>query len=546
MVRARAIRPMVLGVLVVALAACGGGGGGGSSPAVGLTRIVLAPESANVPLGLTLRYTATGEYTDGSTRDLSALVAWTCFPPSIAAVTPTGWVTPLAPGTTEVQVALGSVSASTLLTVRDAQLVALEIVPPSAVIAREATVALHARGHYTDNSTEDVTDHVAWTSDDPTRVAVDWQSPGAGEARGLAFGATIVRATFDGRSAQAGVRVILPLARSGQTTCFDAFGNTIDCAGTGQDGDLRSGAAWPAPRFEIGVGDESVCITDRLTGLQWLRAPSASTATGWTEALQQARALVAGGHSDWRLPTRRELRGLAHAEVANLASWLNASGFQLSSTDWWSCSTYVSAPWNAWNVDTLWGVADVYDKSGGPRLWPVRDAGIAAPAPLAATGQTSCYDDEGLPILCTGTGQDGELRPGAAWPLPRFTPGEGGEIDTLRDELTGLMWVRAPSHAVRTWQEALDDALALVLGGHDDWRLPNVVELESLYAAGAPDSATWLSANGFDAVPWGYAWTSTTTFGDSTTRAWIMHLGLGYVWRDDKSMAHYALAVRGP
>lgn len=37
--------------------------------------------------------------------------------------------------------------------------------------------------------------------------------------------------------------------KTGQTTCYDANGSVIPCAGTGQDGDIQAGVAWPDPRF---------------------------------------------------------------------------------------------------------------------------------------------------------------------------------------------------------------------------------------------------------------------------------------------------------
>lgn len=40
---------------------------------------------------------------------------------------------------------------------------------------------------------------------------------------------------------------------------------------------------------------------------------------------------------------------------------------------------------------------------------------------LPQTGQTKCYDTTGAEIPCAGTGQDGEIQVGVAWPEPRFT-----------------------------------------------------------------------------------------------------------------------------
>ena len=60
----------------------------------------------------------------------------------------------------------------------------------------------------------------------------------------------------------------MDIPKTGQFLCYDNEGNVIDCAGTGQDGDLQMGRASPDPRFTDN-GDGTV--TDNLTGLIWLQ-----------------------------------------------------------------------------------------------------------------------------------------------------------------------------------------------------------------------------------------------------------------------------------
>ena len=40
---------------------------------------------------------------------------------------------------------------------------------------------------------------------------------------------------------------------------------------------------------------------------------------------------------------------------------------------------------------------------------------------LFCTDQDCCFNEEGKPVPCTGTGQDGESWAGTAWPAPRFS-----------------------------------------------------------------------------------------------------------------------------
>jgi len=97
-----------------------------------------------------------------------------------------------------------------------------------------------------------------------------------------------------------------------------------------------------------------------------------------------------------------------------------------------------------------------------------------APSPVLATGQRAMI----------ATGDDGDLQQGVAWPDPRFNDHGDG---TVTDLLTGLMWTRDAhldaAAGPRTWPGALDLVAQLNAAshlGHNDWRLPNINELESL------------------------------------------------------------------
>lgn len=95
---------------------------------------------------------------------------------------------------------------------------------------------------------------------------------------------------------------------------------------------------------------------------------------------------------------------------------------------------------------------------------------------LPKTGQTHRYAPD----------DDGTLQVGVAWPEPRFSDDGNG---TVTDNLTGLVWLKnANCKGQLSWYEALDMANTLASGtcGLNDgsaagqWRLPNIVELESL------------------------------------------------------------------
>ena len=161
------------------------------------------------------------------------------------------------------------------------------------------------------------------------------------------------------------------LPESGQTTCTDATGAVIACTGTGQDGDLKAGVAWPSPRFTVGAGATAACVTDNLTGLMWMGTPNSTSAT-WTNALTAADNLTLCGFSDWRLPNINELESLVNSEVANQAVFLNAQGFAgVQAGFYWSSSSYAGSAALAWVVLNSGNVGAI-DKPFNGYVWPVR------------------------------------------------------------------------------------------------------------------------------------------------------------------------------
>ena len=103
----------------------------------------------------------------------------------------------------------------------------------------------------------------------------------------------------------------------------------------------------------------------------------------------------------------------------------------------------------------------------------------------------------------------------------RFSRDDAKEIVT--DNKTRLQW-QDDSEAKtieKTWQGAIEHCEALDLGGYDDWRLPNVNELESLIDYGRYDPAMdpiFKNVNSPD-----YSWSSTT----AGYNAWIVNFYIG-------------------
>ncbi|MEI6206547.1 MAG: DUF1566 domain-containing protein [Desulfuromonadales bacterium] len=329
------------------------------------------------------------------------------------------------------------------------------------------------------------------------------------------------------------------LPQTGQTTCYDTAGTLIACAGTGQDGELTMGLAWPIPRF-LDNGDQTV--TDRLTGLIWAKdAHPAAVSKSWQQALDYIKSLNSSkylGYSDWRLPNVNELLSLIHKGQTYL-SWLDTQGFSnVQPYGYWSGSTCPGYADYAWYVRLISGSVYTSLKGNLYDVWPVRSSpsGAFGLLTLAKTGQTACYDSGGSTISCSGTGQDGELQNGAAWPSPRF---QDNTDQSVTDNVTGLIWSKngkTPGPAVcgtgieKTWQGALDHVKCLNSNsylGRTDWRLPNLNELTSMINRGQDNSATWLNGQGFSNIQ--YAYWSGSTYAYSTFNAWYVIMNGGNV-----------------
>ena len=151
---------------------------------------------------------------------------------------------------------------------------------------------------------------------------------------------------------------------------------------------------------------------------------------------------------------------------------------------------------------------------------------------LPKTGQTVSY----------ATGDDGDLQMGIDWPSPRFTDNSDG---TITDNLTGLMWDQSGVTATNYWAEDLAAVAGLSLGGHNDWRVPNDVELRTLWNAGQVDLAAWLNSAGFDAVDTSSYYTSSTVAA-LTSYAWAPVLSNGTGYGAAKTVTQrLVIAVRG-
>jgi uncharacterized protein DUF1566 len=178
------------------------------------------------------------------------------------------------------------------------------------------------------------------------------------------------------------------------------------------------------------------------------------------------------------------------------------------------------------------------------------------------TGQAGCYDTAGNGISCTGTGQDGELQEGVG---RSYTDNGDG---TITDNQTGLMWEKKSDDGsihdqdnAYTWNDAFGVFIAGLntanFAGHNDWRLPNRFELDSLFDLGTQNPAVDAAFNtgcvasctvtgcSCTASTAGY-WSSTTVLpGVTQNYAWVLFFNFGFDNSSIKTDLNLVRAVRG-
>lgn len=163
---------------------------------------------------------------------------------------------------------------------------------------------------------------------------------------------------------------------------------------------------------------------------------------------------------------------------------------------------------------------------------------LAAGGGIEKTGQTKVYR----------IGDDGYYQKGAPAEGPRFTDNDNG---TVTDNATGLMWVKDPMAAGTggsnfRWNSAIDICEDLVYAGYDDWRLPNINELESIV-----DHSRTLNGvmyEEIDVVGSSYCAWSSTTRENRSADAFFVHFGYGNKDSESKLTAAgmSVRPVRGP
>jgi hypothetical protein len=290
------------------------------------------------------------------------------------------------------------------------------------------------------------------------------------------------------------------LPDTGQVKCYQSVGpySEISCANSGQDGEYSRN-----PMAYTDNGNDTV--TDNNTGLMWEQNTDYKT---WANAVSYCNDLVlplTNGYADWRLPTKKELMSIVDYSVASPDPTIQETYFpDAQAFQYWTSTEYAAASGNAWVVDFSYGSG-----SSGPKT--------------ASHG-----------VRCVRGGQSYQNLTGN---------GDG----TVTDTTTGLMWQQGEND-IKSWGDALSFCNNLVLpltNSYEDWRLPNIRELESLTddtRYPAINKAFFPEAYESDWIET-YYWSSTTYTSD-TIVAWAVRYDGAASLTNNKGANVYVRCVR--
>jgi len=314
------------------------------------------------------------------------------------------------------------------------------------------------------------------------------------------------------------------LPATGQTQCYDTSGE-VECPVPGFPGQDAETAYNSLSFTLVSTVSGQPTIRDNNTGLEWTQELFGPM--NWQEALQFCDTLHWGGYDDWRLPNAKELQSIvdygryfpAMDPVFNYEHRLRVSWTSTTS------SLNVKAGMSESAADAIGlrigdlGQRSKYEENS---VRPVRGCLDGPSCSLPATGQHSCFDnDSSEPCPVAGfPNQDGEnIYNEMTYVLDSAVPGQ----ETIHDSVTSLEWSQHVWENV-TWQEALQLCDTLQWGGHEDWRMPNLKELQSL-----SDYQGNLEIDGIFEDTRHYHYWSSTTYAYSPTDAW-RHSYNEYAW----------------
>ncbi|MDA8423520.1 MAG: Ig-like domain-containing protein, partial [Nitrospiraceae bacterium] len=166
-----------------------------------LNSIAVTPSGASLAMGMMQQFTATGTYSDGTTKDITASATWASSNSQVAIVSNAtgskGMAITLSQGTTVITASLGGITSPAITVTVTAPVLTSLLVTPSnqSFTITTGGVQFTATGVLSDGTTEDLTSAVTWTSSNTAVATISMFQGSQGFATFLSTGTTTITAT---------------------------------------------------------------------------------------------------------------------------------------------------------------------------------------------------------------------------------------------------------------------------------------------------------------------------------------------------------------
>lgn len=329
------------------LSGCGAGGGsstGENTSTATLTTLSITPANPSIAKGTSQQFTATGTYSDNTTKDLTTFVNWSSAGPSVATISNTGLTTTVGTGATTIMAndASTGINGSANLMVTAAQLVSIEVTPINPSIANGTTKQFTATGVFSDGTTQDLTAQVTWSSSNTGIATID----SAGLATAANTGSATISATSGSISGTTTLTVTAatltsisvtptnPSIAKGTTKQFTATGTFTDA--TTQD--LTTQATWSSSNTGVATVNSNGLTTSVATGSTTITATS-GTIAGSTTLTVTAATLTSISVT----PTNPSIAKGTTKQFTATGTYTDGTTQNLTTSITWSSSNTVTA-----------------------------------------------------------------------------------------------------------------------------------------------------------------------------------------------------------
>ena len=207
--------------------------------------------------GASQQFTATGQFSDGSSHALTTSLTWSTSDASVASISSTGLANALVPGVVTITAQSGTINGTATLNVTGAaaNLMSIMVAPAASSIPVHTTRQFSATASYADGSSSDLTALVTWKSSSTAVATVDIN----GIVTGVAPGTTTVSASISGITGSATLTVNAPTISSISITPVDltlgiGINQLFTATATYSDGstqDLVSGVTWSSSSASV-------------------------------------------------------------------------------------------------------------------------------------------------------------------------------------------------------------------------------------------------------------------------------------------------------